>query len=305
MKDGKRYNNLSGELKRILGEKTGKLSIDGGFTCPNRDGHLGDKGCLFCGERGAGEFTIETLEIAEQIKNQMNIARRKWNVNKFIAYFQSFTNTYAPLEKLKELYEKALDQEGVAGLAIATRPDCLPTQVLDYLEELNKRTFLWVELGLQTIHPESHRLLRTGYGLKTYEDAIYELKKRGIKVVTHLILGLPGETFDQMIESVKYVAGTSTWGIKLHSLYIQRDTDLCTMYLEEPFSIMTLDEYVSLIGKALTILPEDMVIHRLTGDGDKSLLFLPEWGKNKLAVISAIDKYLKENDIWQGQSFKL
>ena len=253
MSDGKRYNNLNGELKKIFGAKVGKLSIDGGFTCPNRDGHLGNGGCLFCGEKGAGEFTEGTLPISMQVTQQMKIISRKWNSGKFIAYFQSFTNTYGTLEKLKKLFEEALAQPGIVGLAIATRPDCLPEEVLDYLEELNNRTFLWVELGLQTIHPATADLIRSRYALKIYDKAVYDLKSRGIRTVTHLIMGLPHETREQMLQSVHHVAMTQTWGIKLHSLYIQRDTDIYSLYQEDPFPIMEKEEYAELAAEALAL----------------------------------------------------
>lgn len=303
--DGKRYNNLSSELRRVFGEKIGKLAIDGGFTCPNRDGSLGYRGCIYCGESGSGEFTRKNISISEQIKLQINDCYEKWGTKKHIAYFQSFTNTYATLDRLKESYEEALMNPGIVGLAIATRPDCLPTSVLDYLEELNKKTYLWIELGLQTIHPDTASLIRRRYPLSVYDETAERLKERELRAVTHLILGLPGETSNKMLESVEHVAKTRTWGIKLHSLYIQRDTDLYGLYNKDPFPIMDKEEYVKLVSEALTRLPEEMVIHRITGDGDKKLLFKPEWSADKLGVISSIDKYMKENDLKQGCRFKL
>lgn len=303
--DGKRYNNLSSELRRVFGEKIGKLAIDGGFTCPNRDGSLGYRGCIYCGESGSGEFTRKNISISEQIKLQIDDCYEKWGTKKHIAYFQSFTNTYATLDRLKESYEEALMNPGIVGLAIATRPDCLPTSVLDYLEELNKKTYLWIELGLQTIHPDTASLIRRRYPLSVYDETVERLKERELRAVTHLILGLPGETRDKMLESVEHVAKTRTWGIKLHSLYIQRDTDLYGLFKKDPFPIMDKEEYVKLVSEALTRLPEEMVIHRITGDGDKKLLFKPEWSADKLGVISSIDKYMKENDLKQGCRFKL
>lgn len=303
--DGKRYNNLSSELRRVFGEKIGKLAIDGGFTCPNRDGSLGYRGCIYCGESGSGEFTRKNISISEQIKLQINDCYEKWGTKKHIAYFQSFTNTYTTLDRLKESYEEALMNPGIVGLAIATRPDCLPTSVLDYLEELNKKTYLWIELGLQTIHPDTANLIRRGYPLSVYDETVERLKERELRAVTHLILGLPGETRDKMLESVEHVAKTRTWGIKLHSLYIQRDTDLYGLFKKDPFPIMDKEEYVRLVSEALTRLPEEMVIHRITGDGDKKLLYKPEWSADKLGVISSIDKYMKENDLKQGCRFEL
>ncbi|MGM0395628.1 MAG: TIGR01212 family radical SAM protein [Bacillota bacterium] len=305
MNDGKRYNNLNSHLRQIFGGKVAKLSLDGRFSCPNRDGYKGSRGCLFCGEKGSGEFASGTGNIQDQLNEQIELLSKKWNADKYIAYFQSFTNTYGSVEKLKETFEPVLENKGVVGIAIATRPDCLPEEVLDYLSELNKRTFLWVELGLQTIHEDTARLIRRGYPLKTYKDAIEDLKNRGIRTVTHLIVGLPYETREQIIQSAEYVARTSTWGIKLHSLYIQKDTDLYNMYLGEPFPVMTREEYVSIIADIISVLPKDMVIHRITGDGDRTLLYKPQWSRDKLKVIASIDKRLKEEDIWQGSKSEL
>jgi len=300
MNDGKRYNNLSGYLRDTFGGKVVKLSIDGGFSCPNRDGHKGDRGCIFCGEMGAGEFASRIGSVQDQMDDQIKLLGDKWNTDSYIAYFQSFTNTYAPVQRLKEVFEPVLDHPGIVGIAIATRPDCLPEEVLEYFSQLNERTFLWVELGLQTIHQETASLIRRGYALETYENAVKELKKREIRVVTHLIVGLPYESREMMLESASFVGKTGTWGIKLHSLYIQRDTDLYTMYLEEPFPLLTMEEYVETIAEIISILPESMVVHRITGDGDKSLLHEPKWSGDKLRVISSIDKRLKEMDISQG-----
>ncbi|MCR3956672.1 MAG: TIGR01212 family radical SAM protein [Gudongella sp.] len=300
MHDGKRYNNLSGYLRKTFGGKVAKLSIDGGFSCPNRDGHKGDRGCIFCGELGAGEFASRLGSVQDQIDEQIRLLGNKWRTDKYIAYFQSFTNTYASVERLKEVFEPVLDQPGIVGLAIATRPDSLPEEVLDYLEKLNQKTFLWVELGLQTIHEATASLIRRGYPLETYDNAVEQLKDRDIRVVTHLILGLPYETREMIIQSARHVGKNGSWGIKLHSLYIQRDTDLYTMFLEKPFPLFTMEEYVETVAQVISILPEEMVVHRITGDGDKSLLHEPKWSKDKLKVIASIDKKLKEMDISQG-----
>jgi len=282
-----------------------KLSVDGGFTCPNRDGVIGHGGCIFCGERGAGEFTSDMGSIKEQALKQIEMLREKWDTDTYIVYFQNFTNTYAPIEKLKRLYEEALEIPGVVGLAIATRPDCLQDDVMDYLSELNKRTFIWIELGLQSIHEKTEKFIRRGYPLRVYDSAIDRLRKEDIKVVTHLILGLPNESEDEILESIKYVGKTNTWGIKLHSLYIQYDTELYNFYEKEPFEILTKDEYVHIITQGLKYLPKDMVIHRLTGDGDKKLLFQPKWSGDKLSVISQIDRKMKELGIHQGDNLIL
>lgn len=299
--EDKRYRSFSYEMKKIFGSKIIKLSLDGGFTCPNRDGTLGSKGCIFCGEEGSGEFAASrTLDIESQIKNQKEILSKKWKTGKYIAYFQNFTNTYSTYEDLKEKYNLAVSEEGVVGLAIATRPDCLSEEVLDLLEEMNKKTFLWIELGLQTIHEKTADFLRRGYSLDCYDQAIEQLNKRNIKVVTHLIFGLPGESREEMLSSVKYVTNTKTWGVKFHLLYIQKDTDIYEHYKKNPFEILTRDEYISVITDSIEFLSSEMVIHRLTGDGKRSLLVEPLWSLDKLRVLSGIDMELKKRDSYQG-----
>ena len=299
--EDKRYRSFSYEMKRIFGSKIIKLSLDGGFTCPNRDGTLGSKGCIFCGEEGSGEFAASrTLDIESQIESQKEILSKKWNTGKYISYFQNFTNTYSTYEDLKEKYNLAISEEGVVGLAIATRPDCLSEEVLDLLEEMNKKTFLWIELGLQTIHEKTADFLRRGYSLDCYDQAIEQLKKRNIKVVTHLIFGLPGESREEMLSSVKYVTNTNTWGVKFHLLYIQKDTDIYEHYKKNPFEILTRDEYISVITDSIELLSPEMVIHRLTGDGKRSLLVEPLWSLDKLRVLSGIDMELKKRDSYQG-----
>lgn len=305
MWEDKRYHTLNYELRKTFGKKVIKLSLDGGFTCPNRDGTVGLQGCIFCGEEGSGEFTASrALNIEEQIEEQKKLLSGKWNTDKYIAYFQNFTNTYSTCDDLREKYYKALLQEGIVGLAIATRPDCLSDSVLDLLEEINQRTYLWVELGLQTIHDKSSRFIRRGYPLEIYDKAIRKLKERSIKVVTHLIFGLPHESREDILESVKYVSNTDTWGVKFHMLYIQKETDLYDYYLKKPFSILTRDEYISLVVDGLELLPKDMVVHRVTGDGKKDLLFEPRWTLDKLRVLSGIDKELKNRDSHQGKKCK-
>ena len=299
----KRYNTLNEELKREFGEKVMKLSLDGGFSCPNRDGAVGTKGCIFCGEEGSGEFAgSRFVSIKEQVEEQKKLLSKKWDTDKYIIYFQNFTNTYGPIEKLKKLYYEAINIEGVVGLAIATRPDCLSEGVVELLSRLNEKTYLWVELGLQTIYEKSARFIRRGYPLSIYDEAIEKLKSRNIKVVTHIILGIPGESKEEMLSTVRYVANTNTWGVKLHSLYIQRGTDLYEYYINNPFTIMSREEYVSLVVDALELLPKDMVIHRVTGDGKKELLHEPKWSQDKLRVLTMIDKELKVRNSHQGKN---
>jgi radical SAM protein (TIGR01212 family) len=299
----KRYHSLDYEFKKLFGTKTIKLSLDGGFTCPNRDGTVGNRGCIFCGEEGSGEFAAQRcLNIGQQIESQKQLLSKKWPKGKYIAYFQNFTNTYSTCEDLRIKYEEAISKDDMVGLAIATRPDCLPLEVLNLLKELNKKTFLWVELGLQTIHEDTAKFIRRGYDLSVYENAINELKKRGIRVVTHLIFGLPGENKENTLDSVKYIAETNTWGVKFHLLYIQRGTDLYEYYKKHPFRVLEQDEYIDLVCDAIELLPEDMVIHRLTGDGKKELLVEPRWSLDKLRVLSGIDMELKNRNSFQGKN---
>lgn len=302
----KRYHSLNYEFKTTFGTKVIKLSLDGGFTCPNRDGTVGSRGCIFCSEEGSGEFTANRiLSISEQIDEQKEFLSKKWPKGKYIAYFQNFTNTYSSIEDLRRKYEEALSKEDVVGLAIATRADCLPEEVLDLLSELNKKTYLWVELGLQTIHEKTAKFIRRGYDLSVYNKGIEELKKRNIKVVTHLIFGLPGESKEDISETVKYIANTNTWGVKFHLLYIQKDTDLYEYYKSSPFYILSKEEYISIVCDSIEMLPSNMVIHRLTGDGKKGLLIEPKWSLNKLGVLSGIDMELKRRGSHQGIKYYL
>lgn len=302
----KRYHSLDYELRKVFGRKTIKLSLDGGFTCPNRDGTVGNRGCIFCGEEGSGEFAAERcLSISEQIENQKEFLSKKWPEGKYIAYFQNFTNTYSTCEDLRQKYEEAISLDDVSGLSIATRPDCLNLDILDLLEEFNRKTFLWVELGLQTIHEDTAKFIRRGYDLSVYENAVRELKKRNIRVVTHLIFGLPKESTKDILDSVRYVAKTNTWGVKFHLLYVQKGTDLYEYYKKNPFHILSKDEYINLVCDAIELLPENMVIHRLTGDGKKELLVEPRWSLDKLRVLSGIDMELKRRDSFQGKNYNI
>lgn len=297
----KRYNTLNNELRKEFGEKVMKLSLDGGFTCPNRDGTVGSKGCIFCSDEGSGEFAgSRFVSIKEQVEQQKELLSKKWKSNKYIIYFQNFTNTYKNAEELREIYYEAISIEGVVGLAIATRPDCLDNDVLELLSELNKKTYLWIELGLQTIHQKSSDFIRRGYPLSTYDKAIKDLKSKGIKTVTHIIIGLPNETNDDILHTVKYVSSTNTWGIKLHSLYIQKSTDLYDFYINNPFTIRSMEEYIDLVSDCLEVLPKDMIVHRVTGDGKRSLLHEPKWSTNKLKVLTGIDVELNLRNSNQG-----
>ncbi|MGI6704938.1 MAG: TIGR01212 family radical SAM protein [Clostridia bacterium] len=299
------YHTLDYEMKKIFGQKVIKLSLDGGFTCPNRDGRISSRGCIFCSEKGAGDFAgSRDQNILEQMAQQKQLLSKKWSKAKYIAYFQSFTNTYAPVEKLRMQYETALSAENVVGLAIATRPDCLPPDVLTLLREMADRTFLWLELGLQTIHPKTATFIRRGYDLQCFIEAMNRLKKLNIRVVVHLIVGLPGESRDDILETVRFVASLGVWGVKLHMLYIQRDTDLYEYYCAHPFPLLGYDEYIALIADSLELLPPETVVHRVTGDGARKLLAAPLWSLNKPRVLAGIDRELRERGSYQGCKWK-
>lgn len=300
-----RYYSLNHFLRQRHHDKVVKLSIDGGFTCPNRDGTLSYDGCIFCSNRGSGDFTPSShLSIYEQLEKAHLLIKDKWkNSCKYIAYFQSYTNTYGPVSYIREKFEQALSFPGLVGIAVATRPDCLPDPVLDYLEDLSRRTHLWVELGLQTIHPESAKWMNRGYTLECFEQALHQLNSRNIETVAHLILGLPGESKEDMLATARYVARLPLQGVKLHMLYVVDNSPLGAYYMKNPFQLLTEDEYVYMVGEILKVLPKNFVIHRLTGDGDKNHLLAPEWNINKKHILNHIHHYLDEHNIYQGQNF--
>lgn len=300
-----RFYSLNEFLRKTHGEKILKLSIDGGFTCPNRDGTISSKGCLFCSERGSGDFTFyKDGDITAQLKEASLLLANKWGTDrKYIAYFQAFTNTYDSLEVLKMKYEEALTFPGVIGLAIATRPDCLTDEIIEYLGELSKRTHLWVELGLQTIHEETAQLINRGYSLECFDQVIEKLAAHGIEAVTHLILGLPGESRQQMLASARYISKLPLQGVKLHMLHVLDNAPLGEYYEQHPFPLLSEEEYISLIGEILTILPPEFVIHRLTGDGPRAHLIGPLWTIHKKQVLNHMTQYFNAHDIYQGKSY--
>lgn len=285
-------NSISTYLKRKFGQKTVKLAIDGGFTCPNRDGSKAYGGCIFCSEGGGGDF-------ASTIEDQIELLSEKWPKAKYLAYFQNHTNTYAPVEELREKYQKALNHPLISGIAIATRPDCIDEAVLDLLTEINKNHFLWVELGLQTIHQSTADLINRCYDLSVFDNAIKALNRRGIKTVVHLILGLPGETRADMIESVKYVCSSGAWGIKLHLLNVVKGSRMEQEYRNYN-SFASIEEYVNLVCDLIEIIPSQMVIHRLTGDAPRKILITPEWSYKKRTILNGINAELKRRGSWQG-----
>lgn len=290
------YLSFNKYLKDKFGQKVYKISLDGGFTCPNRDGKTGTRGCIFCSKGGSGDFAeSREMSITEQIENGKKKVEKKIKSGKYIAYFQAFTNTYAPVEMLRQKYEEAINHPDIVALSIATRPDCLGDDVLRLLDEMNKIKPIFVELGLQTIHQKSAKYIRRGYDLNVYDKAVRDLKEIGVNVVVHVILGLPNESENDMLETVKYVCESGANGIKLQLLHVIDGTDLAKDYEKGLFKTLEFDEYVNLIVKCVKIIPKDIVIHRLTGDGAKKDLIAPLWSADKKRVLNAINKALRES----------
>ena len=300
----KPYRSLNEYYRSIFGRKAAKISLDGGFTCPNRDGTCGTRGCLFCSAGGSGDFAENAaLSITEQIEKGKAQTAGKWKNPAYIAYFQAFTNTYAPVEELRQKYEEALACPEIEGLSIATRADCLPADVLALLAELNKKTNLWVELGLQTADTRSAAFIRRGYPLSTFTDALSRLRARRLDTIVHVILGLPGENREKMLETVRYLAKQDIQGIKLQLLHILKGTDLADVYQTDPFHVFSIEEYIDLVIDCITLLPPRITIHRMTGDGPKNLLIAPLWSGNKRLVLNQLHKRFKERGAWQGQCY--
>lgn len=301
----KRYNSLDNYFKLTFGKKIYKVSLDGGFTCPNRDGKLSKKGCIFCSERGSGDFAGKRGdEIYNQIEEQLKLIEKKFPEGEVIAYFQNFTNTYADVNYLREIYTRALSHPRVVGLAIATRPDCLGEDVLDLLDELNKKYFIWIELGLQTINEEVARKINRQYPLQTYIDATKKLNERKIKFVTHIIVGLPYEDEEDPLKTAVFAEECGTWGVKIHLLHVIKNTILEELYNRNELKLQKKDEYVKKIVKILANLSYNIVIHRVTGDGDKNSLIGPLWSLNKRDVLNSIDKLMKKENVTQGSMKK-
>ncbi|MBR3376699.1 MAG: TIGR01212 family radical SAM protein [Mogibacterium sp.] len=305
MQGGERYNSISNFLKSEFGRKTVKLSIDAGFTCPNRDGSKGYGGCAFCSGGGSGELaasmTGDSASVSASITEQIGRLSEKWPDAYYLAYFQSFTNTYAPVDVLRERFYAALDDPRISGIAIATRPDCLGNDVLDLLEEINRSHFMWVELGLQSIHDSTLKAMNTCYTVSDYDRAAAALAERGIRVVTHLILGLPGETQEMMLQSLKHVCSRQVFGIKLHLMNIIKTSPLYeTMPDYVPFG--SIEEYVDLVVRCLEIIPPEVTIHRLTGDVPRKLLVSPEWSYKKRTILNAINRELALRGTFQGSA---
>lgn len=290
-----KYYSLNNYLRDTFGCKVYKLSLNGGFTCPNRDGSIDTRGCIFCSKGGSGDFAESPLlSISEQIEAGKKRVENKIKDGKYIAYFQAFTNTYAPVEVLREKFTEAMESEDIVALSVATRPDCIGDDVLKLLAELNKIKPVFVELGLQTIHQKTADYIRRGYTLKVYDEAVKNLKSIGINTVVHIIIGLPGESKDDILETVRYVCKSGIDGIKLQLLHVIKGTDLEKDYNSGKFTLPSLDEYVDIIKSCVEIIPEGVVIHRLTGDGAKKDLVAPLWSADKKNVLNKINKALNE-----------
>ncbi len=280
---------LNEHLRRTFGCKVYKIALDGGFTCPNRDGRIGTEGCIFCSKGGSGEFAAEaSLSVAEQIEQGKRLVSAKEKDGKYIAYFQAYTGTYAPVDRLKSLYIEAIKHPDVVALSIATRPDCLPEEVLHLLSELNHIKPVWVELGLQTIHERTASYIRRGYDLNVYDNAVTRLRENGIEVITHMIIGLPGESIEDMLDTVRYICASGATGIKLQLLHILKGTDLEKEYNAGRVKVLSEDVYIDILKQCVKLIPKNVVIHRLTGDGDKRILVAPLWSGNKKHVWNRI-----------------
>ena len=302
--DEKPYHSLNYEMRRRYGEKVYRLTLNGGMTCPNRDGTLGQRGCIFCSAGGSGDFAASpVLSVSEQIQAQKAMIRQKRPVRLFIAYFQAYTNTYAPVEYLEKIFTEAIQDPEIAALSIATRPDCLPPDVLGLLDRLNRIKPVWVELGLQTIHEETALLIRRGYLLECFEKAVKNLRALGIEVIAHVILYLPGETEAKMLQTIDYLNDAGIQGIKLQLLHVLEGTDLAELYRENPFFIPSQEEYIEMVIKCTERLDPDIVIHRLTGDGPAKLLLAPRWTLQKRSVLNAIHSAFRLKNTWQGKYF--
>ena len=297
-----RYYTLNYHLEHRFNRKTFKVSLNGNFSCPNRDGTISHNGCLFCSEKGSGDFAGNAeLNLHDQFDQVRNQIHKKWPEAAYIPYFQANTNTYGPLEKLKALFEEAITlHKDIVAISIATRPDCLEDEIIEYLSDLNKRIPVWIELGLQTIHEDTAKFINRGHDLKCFSSAVNKLRNKNIEVIAHIINGLPHETKAMMLETIDYINSLDIQGIKLHSLFLLKNTILGEMYLHKPWKLLTLEEYVDIVVIQLAKLKPNIVIHRINGDAPKDLLIAPLWGLKKLVVMNEIDKLMKQKNLYQG-----
>lgn len=301
-----RYTSLNNYLKEKFGSRVHKVPLDGGFTCPNRDGSKSFGGCIYCNGLGSGTgASREGKSIEKQMEEGINYLSKRFKANKFIAYFQSYSNSYGPVEKLKELYDSSLIDERVVGLSIGTRPDCLNKEILDLLEDYQKQNYMvWLEIGLQSVHNKTLELINRHHSFEDFLFALKHAKERGLLVCTHIIFGLPGEGYEEMIETVKKLSELPLDGIKFHSLYVIKGTPVENLLKKGIYKPVTQEEYVNIICEAISLLPSHIVIQRLTGDPQKGELVEPQWTMNKQKTLSLIEKTLQEKDLWQGKFFK-
>lgn len=292
------FYSVNEYLKGTYGVKMYKLPLNGGMNCPNRDGLIDTRGCIFCSAGGSGDFACTNVDDAKKLISN------KYTGNNFIAYFQSYTNTYADVSYLRNLFMPVINNPDVKILSIATRPDCLDDSVITLLDELNKIKPVWIELGLQTIHKKTSDYIRRGYELDIFTDAVKRLNNSDIKVIVHMILGLPGESDEMMLDTARFIANSGAWGIKLQLLHVLKGTDLADDYNNHLFETMTMDNYIRLIGRIIELLPPDMVIHRLTGDGPKKILIAPLWSADKKRVHNSLMQYFTNNNIIQGRNYE-
>lgn len=302
--NGKPYHSLDYALKAEFGEKVYKAALNGGFTCPNRDGKLGTKGCIFCSAEGSGDFAASVeLSVTEQIDTAIEAIQKKTTANRFIAYFQSFTNTYGSISRMRRLFSEAVQHPNTAVLSVATRPDCIPDEVLDLLSEMNQIKPVWVELGLQSIHEKTATWMRRGYELSVFAEAVKKLRDRNITVIVHVILGLKDETKDMMLETIRYLNRLDIQGIKLQLLHVIDGTDLADEYRRGELTALSKEEYIDLLIDCLENLSPDVVVHRLTGDGPSKLLLAPMWSTRKREVLNEIHREMKLRESFQGKCF--
>ncbi|PQP85833.1 TIGR01212 family radical SAM protein [Paenibacillus sp. AR247] len=301
----KRFHTWNYEMREQFNDKVFKVMLDAGFTCPNRDGSIARGGCTFCSARGSGDFAGSRRDdLITQFNSIRDKQHEKWPHARYIGYFQAYTNTYAPVDVLREYYEVILEQPGVVGLSIATRPDCLPDDVIEYLAELNERTYLWVEMGLQTIHQETSDLINRAHDTQCFIDAVEKLRRHGIRVCAHIIYGLPQETHEMMLETGRAVANMDVQGIKIHLLHLMKGTPMVRQYEADLFRFLEQDEYIKLVADTLEFLPPEMIVHRLTGDAPRKLLIGPMWSQEKWEVLNGIDAELEARDSWQGKYWR-
>ena len=301
----KRYNPFGQHLREVFGEKVLKITVDAGFSCPNRDGKVSRGGCIYCSE--GSHYLPEqqrNLTVREQLLLSISRIKNKFNIDKFIAYFQAYSNTYSPISNLKKLYNEALNVDGIVGLSIGTRPDCLSNRTLDFLEDYSEKTYLWLEIGLQSIHNRTLKLINRGHTFEQFMDAVERAKNRGFKICTHIILGLPGESYNDMIETAKTVGESGIDGIKLHHLHVLKGTPLEKNYINKEFNLLDEDSYVNLVCDFLEYLPHDIIIQRLVGDAPNDRLVAPLWSLSKADIIKAIDKEMGRRESYQGIRFK-